>query len=124
MTAPRHLGRALVALAAVAALGPALAHVNSPHVYVEKELAGYPVVIIVHMPPAIPGEAEVIVRVLDRAPDDAVTVSIREIPPQGETHAPPWVSGRPVEGDPDSFTAPLPLMVFRSIRRAAASTRA
>lgn len=108
----RRLRVGLTALMALAASSPLVAHVNSPHVYVEKELGGYPVMVIVHMPPAVPGEAEVIVRFQDRAPDDEVEVFIREIPPQGESHAPPWIRGKQIAADRESYRAPLPLMVY------------
>ncbi|ANM29595.1 hypothetical protein ABI59_08400 [Acidobacteria bacterium Mor1] len=90
---------------------PAGAHLNSPHVFVQDLAGPYDILLIAHMPEAIPGEAEVQVRIQDRAADEQISVQIRAVPPQGEQHAAPWVDGVPSEVDPAFFTAPVPLMV-------------
>jgi hypothetical protein len=89
----------------------ALGHVNSPHIFIEEQLGPYPAVVLVHMPPAIPGEAELQVRLQDRRPEEVPEVRIRQIPPQGEAHAPDWIAAEPSSVDPSFFTAPVPLMV-------------
>jgi len=88
-----------------------LGHVNSPHIFIEESLGPYPAVVLVHMPPAIPGEAELQVRLQDLRPDEAAEILIRQIPPQGEAHAPDWMVAEPSPVDPGFFTAPVPLMV-------------
>ena len=100
------IGAAL--LCAAAGLG----HVNSPHIYLEERIGPYHAILIVHMPPAVPGEAEVQVRVQDRSSEDPVRILVREIPPQGEQYAPPWRVARPYDVDPDFYTAPFPLTVY------------
>lgn len=101
-----------VALLVFPAPSLARAHVNSPHIYREEPAGPYPAVLIVHMPPAVPGEAEVLVRLLDRRPDENVDVWVREIPPQGESRAPGWVRAEPFDEDPSFFRAPVSVMVF------------
>jgi hypothetical protein len=90
----------------------AVAHIGSPHIYLEADAGGYPVIAVVHMPPAIPGEAELQVRLQDRAAGEAVEVSVREVPPQGEAHAPDWIEATESPVDLRFFTAPIPLMRF------------
>jgi len=99
----------VVAIVGCAALS--LGHVNSPHIFIEKPVGPYPAVVLVHMPPAIPGEAELQVRLQDLRPDETVEVVTRQIPPQGEAHAPAWMVAEPSSVDPSFFTAPVPLMV-------------
>lgn len=88
------------------------AHLNSPHVFLEEMAGSYPIILVVHMPPAIPGEAELQVRLQDRRPDEQVQVLFREVPPQGERFAPDWAPAEPSAVDPDFYTAPVPLMVY------------
>ncbi len=102
----------LRAVAIIACVLVASAHVGSPHIYLEENAGPYPVIVVVHMPPAIPGEAELQVRLQDRRPDEEVEVQVREVPPEGEALAPEWSAAARSSVDPDFFTAPVPLMVF------------
>ncbi len=90
---------------------PAAAHLNSPHVFVQDVAGPYDMLLIAHMPEAIPGEAEVQARIQDLGADEQVSVQFRAVPPQGEQHAAPWIDGTPSEVDPAFYTAPVPLMV-------------
>lgn len=106
------LGRR-VALLAIAAAGLAnLGHVNSPHIYLEENVGPYSAIVIAHMPPAVPGEIELQIRLSDRATDDDVSVRVREIPPQGEEYAADWVTAKRSEIDPDFYESPVPLVLF------------
>jgi hypothetical protein len=102
---------AVVALCVLAA-APAAAHIGSPHIYLEDNAGPFPVVAVVHMPPAIPGEADLQLRLQDRAPGEEVEVSVREVPPQGVSHAPDWIPARESKVDRNFLTAPIPLMRF------------
>lgn len=104
--------RALAALGALLLPAAALAHVGSPHIYLEDEAGPWPVVVACEMPPAVPGEAVVQVRLSDRKPGEPVRVRVREVPPAGDDRAPEWRAASPSAHDPDFFTAPLPLMVY------------
>jgi len=90
----------------------AAAHVNSPHIYLEEKIGPYAAIVVAHMPPAMPGEAEVQVRLSDRADDDPIEVWAREIPPAGDATAPEWRRMRSSEADPSYFTAPIPFTLF------------
>ena len=91
---------------------PSWAHVNSPHTYLEENAGPYPVIVVVHMPTAVPGEAELQLRLQDRRPGEEVEVLAREVPPGGEEFARNWLPATPSAADPDFFTAPLPLMAY------------
>jgi hypothetical protein len=86
----------------------ALAHLNSPDIYVEENAGPYPVDVIIRMPPAVPGSAEVQVLLKDHDIADRVEVWVREIPPEGEQRAPAW--GRAAAIDENFFSKALPLM--------------
>jgi len=110
--APHLAARARAALLLLAATaGAARAHYNSPHVYAERELGARRLFVTVHLPPAVPGEAQVQLRVQDGTPD-GLHVRVRGVPPEGVQFAPPWTDGGPDSADPFFFTAPLPLMTF------------
>jgi hypothetical protein len=102
----------LGALLAVAFATPALAHVNSPHLYLEGDAGPWQVLAVVHMPPAVPGEATVQVKVKNAAPGESFEIRVRGIPPVGDEHAPPWTVAVPHDVDPEFRTAPIPLYVF------------
>lgn len=104
--------RRLAAAAVLAWAATAQAHVGSPHVYAEAQAGPYSLLVFVDMPPAIPGEATVQVRVQDQAAGEALAVRVREIPPSGEAQAPPWVDATRDRSDPAFYTAPMPLIVF------------
>ena len=93
------------------AWGHAAAHLNSPHVFLEQRAGPYSIILVVHMPPAIPGEAEVQVRIQDRLPGEEIEIQVRAVPPQGEDRAPPWFPAQASDVDPDFYTTPLPLML-------------
>ena len=112
MTATRPTGpRRWIVVAILGCAALSLGHVNSPHIFIEEPVGPYPAVVLVHMPPAIPGEAELQVRLQDLRPDETVDVVTRQIPPQGEAHAPDWMVAEPSPVDPSFFSAPVPLMV-------------
>jgi hypothetical protein len=98
------------AVATVLLLPLLLGHLNSPHVFLEEDLGEYPAAITAHMPTAIPGEAELRLRLLDLRSDENVEVRIREWPPQGEAYAPVWTEAESSKVDSRFFTAPIPLM--------------
>ncbi len=100
------VGTCLVLLAAT----PSSAHVNSPHIYLEDSAGPYAVIAIIHMPSAIPGEAELQLRLRARSPEDVVAVLVREVPPEGEAQAPDWVAATPSTADPEFYASPIPLM--------------
>jgi len=110
MSLHRPVGWALLLTLLFPTLGHA--HLNSPHIYLEESAGPYPLILIAHLPPAVPGEAELQVRLQDLSAGDDVEVLVREIPPQGEKHAPDWIQARPSPFDPNFFTAPIPLMVY------------
>ena len=101
-----------LALAALLIAVPAGAHLNSPHAYRETRIAGHDAVVVVHLPRSVPGEAEAQLRLLDLGPDENPEVSFRQIPPQGEGHAPEWTPAHRSPADRAHWTAPMPLMVF------------
>jgi hypothetical protein len=98
----------MVLLCAAGSLG----HVNSPHVFLAEDIGPYPAVIVLHMPPAIPGEAELQILLQDQRPDEVVEVASREIPPQGEERSHGWfaVPASPVK--PGIYSTLVPLMEF------------
>ncbi len=104
----------VIASAALLLLLPAMAagHVNSPHAHREARVAGHDVVAVVHLPRAVPGEAEAQLRITRLPPDVPVEVDFRQIPPQGDAQAPAFVPATRSEVDPAFFTAAMPLMVF------------
>ena len=51
-----------------------------------------------HLPSAIPGEAELQLRLLDVDRDEDVRVRVRDVPPQGAAHAPEWKEATRVGG--------------------------
>ena len=105
--------RAAALLLAGLLLAPAArAHLNSPHVYREADAGPWPALAVVHMPPAVPGDATVGVKLKDLAPGESPKVWVRGIPPAGEEHAPPWTEAERNETDPEFWQAPLPLYVF------------
>ena len=109
----RRAARASAALGAILLWrADAAAHVNSPHIYLEENIGGYHAIVIAHMPPAMPGEAEVQVSLSDRAADDSVELWAREIPPTGDATAPEWRPMRASSADPSYFTAPIPFTIF------------
>jgi len=89
-----------------------LGHINSPHVFLAEDVGPYPAVIVLHMPPAIPGEAELQILLQDQRSDEIVEVVSREIPPQGEEHSHGWfaVPASPVK--PGIYSTFVPLMEF------------
>jgi len=89
---------------------PTRAHLNSPNVYLEEAVGPWPAISTVQMPPAVPGEARVEIKLYDLHPGEPVHVRFREIPPAGDDAAPPWVDATPLSADASSFIAPMPLM--------------
>lgn len=109
---PSPLLAAALLLAPLLAASPALAHLNSPHAYSEQRIAGHDVLVIVHMPEAVPGEAEIQVRVRDAGPEDQVRIRTRAIPPQGVERSPGWTDATPSSVDDKLYVSPLPLLIF------------
>ena len=99
-----------VRLAAVAATAlVAAAHVGSPDTYFQGAAGPYPIRVIVRSPGVVPGQAEIIVRLL--APGAVSRVSVLPIFWDPRTAAPPPSDrAERVAGDPTLFRAALWLM--------------
>lgn len=104
--------QALGLVLALAFAATSLAHVNSPHLYLEGDAGPWPVLAVVHMPTAVPGEAKVQVKLKDLRPDESFRIRVRGIPPVGEDRAAPWIEAEQHDVDPEFWTAPIPLYLF------------
>jgi hypothetical protein len=91
---------------------PVAAHLNSPHTFLEGSAGEWPLVVVVHMPPAVPGEAEMRIRLQDWKTDEDVRILCRQIPPEGVQHAPDWIAADRSKGDSSFYTAPMAIMTF------------
>ena len=80
--------------------------------FLAEDVGPYPAVIVLHMPPAIPGEAELQILLQDQRPDEVVEVAIREIPPQGEEHSHGWFAMPASPVKPGIYSTFVPLMEF------------
>ncbi len=99
----------LLVLALLLAAAPARAHVGSPNVFYDGDAGPYPVRVVVRLPPVIPGQAEVTVRLRDGRKVDSVSVQ----PVQyraGFKGAPPPEAAAPVPGAADTWSGQLWLM--------------
>jgi hypothetical protein len=99
----------LLLLALLLAAAPAQAHVGSPNVFFDGDAGPYPVRVVVRLPPVIPGQAEVTVRLRDGRKVDSVSVQ----PVQyraGFKGAPPPEAATAVPGAPDTWSGQLWLM--------------
>jgi hypothetical protein len=99
----------LLVLVLLLAAAPARAHVGSPNVFYDGDAGPYPVRVVVRLPPVIPGQAEVMVRLRDGRKVGSVSVQ----PVQyraGFKGAPPPEAAAPVPGAPDTWSGQLWLM--------------
>lgn len=101
-----------LALAALFFLVPwaAFAHVGSPDVFYEGPVGPYPVDITIHMPPVVPGQAQILVRMKNSDP-----VKVSFLPIYSTTavkNAPPADPGHLVGGETNLYSGQLWLMTF------------
>ena len=108
----KHTQGLLLLAAALCAFDPIRAHLNSPDIYLEEAAGPWPLIVVIEVPRAVPGEARVLVRVRDLAEGEQVAVRLREVPPAGIHAAPDWVDAVRTSADPGVFVAPMPLMGF------------
>lgn len=102
--------RLLLLGALIAGLGvrTAIAHIGSPTVFFEGQAGPYPVHVVIRPPLAVPGRAEVSVRVSTNGVQRVTVLPVRW--DAGRKGAPPPDEARPVTGEPDLYSAELWLM--------------
>ncbi len=101
--------RLLAVFLAVLAPGNVRAHIGSPNVFFEGNAGPHSIRVVIRPPGTLPGLAQVDVQIHE---DDAATVIMRVyFTGQGnQASAPPAIVARPVPGDPQRFTATVPLI--------------
>jgi hypothetical protein len=101
---------ALVALSAAFFVSPAYAHVGSPDVFYDGKVGPYPARITIRMPNAVPGRAEISVRVQSAEPVEVSFLPLYSL--TAVTNAPPPDIGRLITGETNLYAGELWLMSF------------
>ena len=89
-------------------LRTAFAHIGSPTVFFEGQAGPYPVRVVIRPPLAVPGRAEISVRIPTNGVQRVTVLPVRWN--AGRKGAPPPDEARPIRGEPDLYAAELWLM--------------
>lgn len=92
----------------VVAVSTAHAHIGSPTVFFEGQAGPYPIRVVIRPPQAVPGRAEISVRITTNGVQRVTVLPVRWN--AGKKGAPPPDEALPVRGEPDLYSAELWLM--------------